>query len=125
MPLIGPALARIGATGCTTSMVAHLRLRGYVSARTINTIATMTATTATNHSSTRKASASDRSGFSNGANLEDVDRRVDDDPHGVDEVPVNARHFHPLMVLGRIVAAERTQRDDRQRAQADEHVGAV
>src|SRR5690242_17515771 len=91
---------------------------GYVSARTINTIATITTRAATMRTRIRKAVASD-------SVLENVDRRVDDHPHDVDEVPVDPRHFHALVVLGRVVAAERADVDDRQRAQADEHVGAV
>ena len=46
-------------------------------------------------------------------------------PHDVDEVPVDPRHFHALVVLGRVVAAERPDRDHQQQAQPDEHVGAV
>src|SRR5215213_7878151 len=33
------------------------------------------------------------------AQLEDVDRREDDDPHHVDEVPVDARHLDTEVVL--------------------------
>ena len=32
--------------------------------------------------------------------LDDVDREVDDDPHHVDEVPVDARHLHAAVGLG-------------------------
>ena len=49
------------------------------------------------------------------ARSEDVDRRVDDDPHHVDEVPVDARHLDAAVLLGRVVAAEGAH-DDHQRA---------
>jgi hypothetical protein len=44
-------------------MVAHAWRECYVSARTIKMIATITTITATNRTSTRKAAASERSGF--------------------------------------------------------------
>ena len=34
------------------------------------------------------------------ARLEDVDGGVDDQPHDVDEVPVDARDLHPEVILG-------------------------
>ena len=67
--------------------------------------------------------ASERSGFCTA--LEDVDGRVDDDPHHVDEVPVDARHLDAAVVLGREVAAEGADRDEQQQRQADEDVRAV
>src|ERR1039458_1017483 len=44
------------------------------------------------------------------ARLDDVDRRVDDDPHDVHEVPVDARHLDPAMLLRAVVAAEGSDR---------------
>ena len=58
---------------------------------------------------------------------EDVDGHVDDDPHDVDEVPVDARHLDAEVVLrlGAEVAAEGADRREAEQHQADEDVGAV
>src|SRR5947208_16784947 len=89
-----------------------------------STITTMTATAATNQIRQPNASASERNGFGGcltGAvrrpNSDHVDGRVDDHPHDVDEVPVDPRHLHALVVLGRVVAAESTNSDHQQREQ--------
>ena len=57
--------------------------------------------------------------------LEDVDRRVDDDPHHVDEVPVDPRHLHAAVLLLGEVPAEGADRREQQQGQADEDVGTV
>src|SRR5215211_757269 len=59
--------------------------------------------------------------------LEDVNRDVDDDPHDVDEVPVDAWHLDAEVVLGfrAEVAAEGADRREREEHQADEDVGSV
>src|SRR5579864_7169378 len=57
--------------------------------------------------------------------LEHVHGRVHDDPHDVDEVPIDPRHLHAQVMLRRVMPAEGADRDDRQRAEADEHVRAV
>jgi hypothetical protein len=36
--------------------------------------------------------------------LQEVDRRVHEHPHDVDEVPVDARHLDAAVLLGRVVA---------------------
>src|SRR5690242_7689985 len=56
---------------------------------------------------------------------EDVDRRVHDDPHNVDEVPVDTADLDAVMVLGREMAAEGTGRHEREDRQTDEDVGPV
>ena len=93
--------------------------------RRTTAIATQIATT---DSSSRKAAASERNGSISFIQrrlrarrrrprrrparraclrrLEDVDRREDDDPHHVDEVPVDARHLDALVGVRREVAAE-------------------
>src|SRR5437870_2799389 len=72
----------------------------------------------------RNASASLRNGFNMRA-LDDVDRRVDDDPHHVDEVPVDPRDLNPVVVLGRVVTAEGARGGEAEQRQADEDVRAV
>src|SRR5207245_4732719 len=78
------------------------------------------------------ASPSERSGFSIAPStarrerrLEDVDGRVHDDPHHVDEVPVDPRHLDAAVLLGGVVAAERADRHEQQQHQPDEHVRSV
>src|SRR6185503_18622001 len=87
------------------------------SARAISTTATTTAAPISTYTKKRKASASERSGLSTGtgaSGLDDVDRGVDDDPHHVHEVPVDARHLDPAVLLRRVVASERANGDHRQ-----------
>src|SRR5690349_9934048 len=81
--------------------------------------------TITTHLNTA-ASLSLMAGLS-GFGLEDVDRHEDDDPHDVDEVPVDARHLDAEVVLhvGAEVAAEGADRREREQHQADEDVGPV
>src|SRR5262245_15013286 len=58
---------------------------------------------------------------------EDVDRRINDDPHHVYEVPVDAGHLDAEVVL-RLrpeVAAESANRGEAEQGEADEDVGAV
>ena len=64
-------------------------------------------------------------GFS--SRCKDVDGDEDDDPHHVDEVPVDARHLDAEVVLrlGAEVAAEGADRGEAEQQQADEDVGAV
>src|SRR6476660_6345200 len=59
--------------------------------------------------------------------LEDVDRREDDDPHDVHEVPVDARHLDAqvLLRLLREVAAPGADVGEGQQDEADGHVRAV
>src|SRR5947208_13507351 len=59
--------------------------------------------------------------------LEDVDRREDDDPHDVDEVPVDARHLDAevLLRLRAEVAAPGANVGEGQEDEADRDVGAV
>ena len=71
----------------------------------------------------RNASASLRSGFASAS--EDVDGRVDDDPHHVDEVPVDPADLDAVMVLRGEVPAEGADRHEEQDRQADEDVRAV
>src|SRR4051794_9678293 len=62
-----------------------------------------------------------------GTELEDVDGREDDDPHHVDEVPVDARHLDAEVVL-RVrseVAAPGADVGEGEQHQTDEDVGAV
>ena len=73
-----------------------------LTARTKSATRTTAAATATTSRSTRKAASSERSGLPiRTAALEDVDRRVDDDPHHVDEVPVDPGHLDAAVLLGR------------------------
>src|SRR5204863_1870224 len=62
-----------------------------------------------------------------GRQLENVNRRINDDPHDVDEVPVNARHLDAEMVLrlGAEMAAKGADRGEAEQHQADEDEGAV
>src|SRR5207342_2971870 len=90
-----------------------------------STIATIAPTTTATHRRKRNASSSERSGLSTRLALQDVDRRVDDDPHHVDEVPVDARHLDAAVLLGREVPAEGPHRGHRQQREAHEDVRAV
>ena len=56
---------------------------------------------------------------------EKVDRRVHDDPHHVDEVPVDAGKLDAVVVLGRVVAAEAADDHHQQQAQPDGDVRPV
>src|SRR3954447_6621555 len=68
------------------------------------------------------ASASLRSGL---ITSEEGDRRVHDDPHYVDEVPVDPADLDAVVVLGREVAAESSDGHEQEDRQADEDVRAV
>src|SRR5262249_27470333 len=96
----------------------------YSTARSSSTSATITATTTTTRTRSWKAPSSVVSGLRTWPS-EDVDRRVDDDPHDVDEVPVDPGHLDAVVVLGREVPAERPDHDRQQQAQANEDVRAV
>src|SRR5204862_1062493 len=85
-------------------------------ARRISTAPTITATVMAKYRRNRKASCSDRSGFSIGR-LEHVDRAVHEDPHDVDEVPVDPRHLDAAVLLGREVPAEGADRGERQQVE--------
>src|SRR4051812_3213003 len=56
---------------------------------------------------------------------QEVNRAVHDDPHDVDEVPVDARHLDAAVLLLREVPAERPDGREREERQADEDVRAV
>src|SRR3954451_7536150 len=92
-------------------------------ARSTSTTATTTAITSTARSRKRNASSSDRSGPHTWS--EEVDRREDDHPHHVDEVPVDARHLDAAVLLGGEVPLERPHGHHREEREADEHVRAV
>src|SRR3979490_1993031 len=49
-----------------------------------------------------------------GGRSKNVDGRIHEDPHDVDEVPVDPRHLHAAVLLGRVVAAEGTDRREEQ-----------
>src|SRR3954447_6927184 len=68
------------------------------------------------------ASASLRSGL---ITSEEGDRRVHDDPHYVDEVPVDPADLDAVVVLGREVPAEGADGHEEQDREADEDVRAV
>src|SRR6476619_3234717 len=57
--------------------------------------------------------------------LEDVHGEVHDDPHHVDEVPVDAGDLEPVVMLRREVTLEGSHRRDREERETDEDVGAV
>src|SRR5918992_3961082 len=59
------------------------------------------------------------------ARLQDVDRAEHEDPHDVDEVPVDARHLDAAVLLGRVVTPERADRREQQQGEPDEDVGPV
>src|SRR5437773_894112 len=71
----------------------------------------------------RNASASLLSGFF--MRSEDVDRRVDDDPHHVDEVPVDPGDLDAEVRLRRVVAAIGPDGRRQEQRQADEDVRSV
>src|SRR6478735_10277555 len=56
---------------------------------------------------------------------DDVDREVDDDPHYVDEVPVDPGQLDAVVVLGGVVPAEGADDRHQQDGETDEHVRAV
>src|SRR5436853_7898637 len=56
---------------------------------------------------------------------EDVDRRENDDPHDVDEMPVDPADLDAVMVLGGEVAAEGADRHEQEDREPDKDVGAV
>ena len=56
---------------------------------------------------------------------EDVDGQVHDDPHHVDEVPVDPADLDTVMVFRGEVPSERADRHEEQDREADEDVGAV
>src|SRR4029453_2635527 len=57
--------------------------------------------------------------------LEDVHRRVHDNPHYVDEVPVDPRNLHAAVLRGREMASEGANRREREDRQPHDHVSAV
>ena len=68
-----------------------------------------------------------RRGDAKAGPLEDVDRREDDDPHHVHEVPVDTRDLDAQVILGvgAEVALPGSDVGEREQGEADEHVGAV
>src|SRR3954469_6618703 len=60
-----------------------------------------------------------------GGRSKNVNGRINEDPHDVDEVPVDARHFDPPVLLGRVMAPEGADRREQQQGEADEDVGSV
>src|SRR3954467_3741964 len=76
----------------------------------------------------RNASASLRSGLRMPLaypKSEDVDRREHDDPHHVDEMPVDPADLDAVVVLGGEVPAEGADRHEQEDREADEDVGSV
>src|SRR5881398_1928028 len=71
----------------------------------------------------RKASASLRSGLITAS--DDVHGRIHDDPHYVDEVPVDPRDLDAVVVRRGVVTAERAGRRKGEQGQPDEDVCAV
>src|SRR5205809_2167658 len=61
------------------------------------------------------------------AALKDIDGKEDDEPHNVDEVPVDARHLDTqvILLLRAEMAAEGADRGEGEQAEPDEDVGAV
>src|SRR5262245_7712737 len=57
--------------------------------------------------------------------LEDVDRRENDDPHHVDEVPVDPADLDAVMVLGGEMPAEGADRHEQEDREPDEDVATV
>src|SRR6185503_9746144 len=56
---------------------------------------------------------------------ENVDDGEQQDPHDVDEVPVEAGHLEAEMLGRRVVTADRSQERDRQQRGTNQHVQAV
>src|SRR3990172_1395379 len=74
----------------------------------------------------RNAAASLRNGFSTAtASSEEVDRRVDDDPHDVDEVPVDPGQLDSVVMLRREVAAESADRHHQEEREPNRDMRAV
>src|SRR5438034_7412486 len=71
----------------------------------------------------RKATASLRSGLITAS--DDVHGRIHDDPHYVDEVPVDPRDLDAVVVRRGVVTAERAGRRKGEQGQPDEDVCAV
>src|SRR5207245_8601477 len=57
--------------------------------------------------------------------LEDVDSRVDHDPHYVDEMPVDSRNLDAVMMFRAEVPAKRADRREQQQREADEDMRSV
>src|SRR5262245_46960365 len=76
-------------------------------------------------SKNRKAASSLRKGLSTPTSLEEVDRRVHDDPHHVDKMPVDAGALDAVMVLRRVVTPNAPDDDHEQQAEADGDVRTV
>ena len=76
---------------------------------------------------TQRKTASSEIFPSSRADAEDVDGGEDDEPHDVDEVPVDPGHLDAEMVLGvgPEVAAEGADRGEAEEHETDEDVGAV
>src|SRR4051794_6408104 len=100
-PLAGPGRRRSPPANPTSGAPPR-----YDTARTTSTTTAIARATAPTYTNSRNASASERNGLSNGRPLEDVDRHEDDDPHDVDEVPVDPRHLDAAVLVGREVAPE-------------------
>src|SRR2546421_6537357 len=54
-----------------------------------------------------------------------IEEREEEDPHDVDEVPVEAHHLDRPVILRSEIAAPRTPDDVQQEANADDHVQRV
>src|ERR671928_1383314 len=86
---------------------------------------TITAKYARLASTNRNASASLRSGLIMYRKLQDVDRRVHDDPHYVHEVPVDPGDLDAVVRSRRVVAAEGAHGRREQQQQPDGDVSPV
>src|SRR5215203_39323 len=73
----------------------------------------------------RKASCSERSGFSTSRPSEHVDGRVHEYPHHVDEVPVDPGHLDASVLLRAEMPAEGADRGESEQREPDEHMRSV
>ena len=60
-----------------------------------------------------------------GLSAEDVDNGEDDNPDGVDKMPVEREHFEPAGVLAGERAGEREEQSEREHDEADDDVDGV
>src|SRR3954469_5648564 len=91
----------------------------------MTTTMTIAIAAAMTYSRSWKASPSERSGFSTAGRLQDVHGQVHDDPHDVDEVPVDPRYLDAAVGVRREVAAEGADHDHQEKRESDEDVRAV
>src|SRR5215203_1112531 len=128
-------LGDVGRTGSGRSSRARIMYQSAARIRTTNTTrpiqrlitapTTISANAASVSSTHRNASCSLLSGLRTGASLKEVDGRVDDDPHHVDEVPVDPCQLDAVMVVRQEMPTKGANRHEEEDRQADEHVRAV